>query len=127
VADPDYPFTPKSNRYLRAGQFWAVPLSDGRFACGRVMAPTSDIGARVSFIAGLMDWVCDTPPTGPALAGRAVLDQGSAHVKTIVHTGGQVLGWRDLDADGLVAVHDRDSAWGYMFITRLAERAFRIA
>jgi hypothetical protein len=35
--DPSYPFTPKWNRYLLPGQFWAVPLSDGRFGCGRVM------------------------------------------------------------------------------------------
>src|SRR5262249_10570900 len=37
-AEPTYPFVPRSTAYLRPGQFWAIPLSDGRFACGRVLA-----------------------------------------------------------------------------------------
>lgn len=32
-----YPFVPKSNRFLAAGQYWALPLSNGQFGCGRVM------------------------------------------------------------------------------------------
>ena len=35
---PKYPFEPRSNVHLRPGQFWGVPLSDGRWACGRVLA-----------------------------------------------------------------------------------------
>ena len=35
---PKYPFEPKSNAHLMPGQFWGVPLSDGRWACGRVLA-----------------------------------------------------------------------------------------
>ncbi|WP_242624328.1 Mu transposase C-terminal domain-containing protein [Micromonospora kangleipakensis] len=39
MTDPSrYPFAPRSNRHLRAGQYWALPLRNGRFACGRVMA-----------------------------------------------------------------------------------------
>ena len=124
MADPDYPFVPKSSRHLRAGQFWAVPLQDGRFACGRVMTPSVRISPRAGFVAGLMDWVGQAPPTASALAGRGVLRQGHAHVKTIVNTGGEVLGCRDLDEDGLVAEPDPESTWGFTFIVRLAERAF---
>lgn len=91
VDDVEYPFRPKSNPHLRAGQFWAVPLSNGRFACGRVMDPTSRIAPRVMFIAGLMDWVGDAAPTEQDLVGRRVLAQGQAHIKTITETGGQVL------------------------------------
>ena len=29
---PSYPFVPKSNVQLAPGQFWSIPLSDGRFA-----------------------------------------------------------------------------------------------
>jgi hypothetical protein len=36
-----------------------------------------------------------------------------------------VLGCRDLAEDGLVAERDPESTWGFMFITRLAEHAFR--
>lgn len=71
-----------------------------------------------------MDWVGDAPPTASALAGRSVLDQGHAHIKTIVHTGGHVLGCRYLDEDGLVAEPTQSRRGAFTFITRLAERAF---
>jgi hypothetical protein len=70
-----------------------------------------------------MDWVGQEPPTAEALGGRRVLHQGHAHIKTILHTGGEVLGCRDLDEDGLLADPDPESTWGFMFIERLAERA----
>lgn len=42
------PCAPRSNVHLRPGQYWALPLSDGRFGCGRVMAvpafPKDQIG-----------------------------------------------------------------------------------
>jgi hypothetical protein len=124
VTAPAYPFIPKSNAYLRAGQFWAIPLSDGRFACGRVIIATSRIGPRVGFVAGLMDWVSREPPTAEAIAGRGVLDQGHAHIKTILHTGGAILGFRDLDEDGLLADPDPGSTYGFKFLERLAARHF---
>jgi hypothetical protein len=124
VPEPAYPFVPKSNRNLMAGQFWAIPLANGRFACGRVMVPTTRIGPRVGFVAGLMDWVGEEPPTAAALAGRQVLDQGHAHIKTILQTGGQVLGCRDLAEDGVRADPDPESTYGFMFLVRLAERHF---
>lgn len=119
----EYPFRPRSNRHLRAGQFWAVPLSDDRFACGRVMDPTSRIAPRVMFGAGLMDWVGDAAPTEDDLVRRPVLAQGHAHIKAITEIGGQVLGCRALDADGLRVdpVDDSMSTWGFEYIARLAE------
>jgi hypothetical protein len=33
----NYPLLPKSNRSLIAGQFWAIPLKFGNYACGRVL------------------------------------------------------------------------------------------
>ena len=78
---PAYPFVPKSNRWLEAGQFWAVPLSDGRFACGRVLDVPRELDlhvpvARTMFLAGLLDWVGDTPPTAAAIAGAGLLAHG---------------------------------------------------
>ena len=98
---------PKSNAYLRAGQFWAVPLSDGRFGCGRVLdVPRSgDLHVPANsrmFLAGLLDWVGPRPPTDQSIAGAHLNAQGFAHIKTILTTGGEVLGWRDLAADGIV-------------------------
>ena len=85
-----YPFEPKSIAYLRAGQFWAVPLSDGRFGCGRVLYVPSPSGPQPSlylntriFLAGLMDWSGDEPPTAQAIAGCKLLEQGRAHVAAL--------------------------------------------
>jgi hypothetical protein len=33
-----YPFEPRSSARLEACQFRGIPLADGRFACGRVLA-----------------------------------------------------------------------------------------
>lgn len=99
----DYPFVPKSNAYLVPGQFWGIPLSDGRYACGRVLDIDRDAayGRRTSFLAGLMDWCGDTPPTAERIAGMRILEQGEAHIKTILENGGEILGCRRLEADGL--------------------------
>ena len=155
---PDYPFVPKSNRWLEAGQFWAVPLSGGRFACGRVLdVPRQpDIHAPVStkmFLAGLLDWVGGSPPTAGSIAGAELLAQGFAHIKVITTTGGEVLGHRMLEADGITpavwrshegggtvwlyagarrlrpaTAADRDlpvmGTWGYSVVSVLAENHF---
>jgi hypothetical protein len=159
---PDYPFEPKSNTWLEPGQFWGVPLSDGRYACGRVLAVPDERnpdpvlwGERDSmvFFAGLMDWVADDPPTAETIAGARLLEQGTAHVKTIRRNGQFVLGRRDLAADGIVGLLEvthrgrgayvyegprrlrratREEAaslpvmgtWGFRVITVLAEHVF---
>src|SRR6476661_4005553 len=70
---PAYPFVPKSNRYVEAGQFWALPLSDGRYGCGRVMAvPAFGAKDRVGFVAGLAGWIGSEPPTEATIAGAPV-------------------------------------------------------
>lgn len=103
-----YPFEPKSIAYLRAGQFWAVPLSDGRFGCGRVLYVPSPSDPRSSlylntriFLAGLMDRSGYEPPTAEAIAGCKLLEQGRVHVAAITDTGSKILGQRDLEHDGL--------------------------
>jgi len=54
---PAYPFMPKSNRYSEAGRFWQLPLSDGRYGCGRVMAvPACGAKDRVGFVA-VAGWI----------------------------------------------------------------------
>lgn len=156
---PAYPFVPKSNRWLEAGQFWSVPLSDGRFACGFVLdVPREpDVHAPVStktFLAGLLDWVGGVPPTSGSIAGAGLFAQGFAHIKAITRTGGQVLGCRGLEVDGItpalwrsheggggtvwvyagarrlrpVVAADRDlpviGTWGYSVISVLADSTF---
>jgi len=127
--EPAYPFVPKSNRYLRPGQFWAVPLSDGRFAAGRVMAvPAFGPKDRTGVVVGLMDWIGTRPPSGADLRGRAVLVQAKSRFEAISNTGGEVLGSRPLELDGLVSMDPQDfrvgtkqNVWGWATITKYAE------
>jgi hypothetical protein len=130
--EPSYPFTPKSNRYLRPGQFWAIPLSDGRFAAGRVMSvPAFGPKDRTGVVVGLADWVGDKPPTADDLAGKAVLVQAKSGYEAVTVTGGQVLGLRPLEHDGLVSMDPDDfsvgttqNVWGGRTIAKYAEQAF---
>lgn len=95
----EYPFRPKSNRFLLPGQFWAIPLENGKFACGRVIEIEPD--SRTGFLAGLMDWLGDAPPMPDDLKGYKVVSQGSVHIKTVHETGlnGMILGYLPLTED----------------------------
>jgi hypothetical protein len=154
-----YPFEPKSNVHLLPGQFWGVPLSDGRWACGRVLAVKTQADVYFPensrmFLAALMRWQGDEPPTAGAIAGRQVLAQGWAHVRSIQLNGKAILGCRDLGLDGIRGLREvthrgggtvmlyegatplrpatRDEAatlpvfstWGLNVISVLAERLF---
>src|SRR5215204_4821807 len=111
---PSYPFRPKSSASLAPGQFWAVPLASGQFACGRVLQlGGSEVPSKTrAFFGGLQDWIGDCPPTSDAIAGSRVAKFGVMHIKAITETGGHILGLRPLELDGieLPALH---SAWGF--------------
>lgn len=106
---PCYPFEPRSTAYLERGQFWGVPLSDGHFACGRVLdVPGNDpllaTGSSKTFFAGLMDWVGLHPPTAETISGCQLLANGVAHILTVRANGRFILGRRDLAEDGIVGL-----------------------
>ena len=98
-----YPLIPKSAGWLIPGQFWALPLSDGTFGCGRVIeVPTADQRvSRMEFLAGVVDWHGPVEPTSELIAGAPCLTQGRAHIRAITRTGGALLGHRDLASDGV--------------------------
>jgi hypothetical protein len=97
-----YPIIPKSAYSLLPGQFWALPLSDGSFGCGRIIQiPPNLQFSRMHFLAGLLDWHSFAPPTSESIAGAVCLAQGSAHIKAIIETGGSILGFRNLETDGI--------------------------
>ena len=77
AAEFGYPSIPRSTAHLVPGQFWAIPLEDGRFACGRVIQLQSAVGKRdrFRFLAGLQDWVGDSPPSAEVIVGTQVLEQ----------------------------------------------------
>jgi hypothetical protein len=94
-----YPFVPKSTAYLIPGQFWSIPLTNGRFACGRVLElhPKQTRG----FLAGLLNWTGDIPPSSERIAGCQTIDQGEVHICVIGNNGGEILGWRPLEEDAI--------------------------
>jgi hypothetical protein len=98
-----YPFVPKSTSSLLPGHFWALPLSDGSFGCGRVvqLMPREMTGARVSFLAAVLDWHSAEPPTSDSIALAPCVTQGHVHLKAITESGGSILGHRVLDKDGI--------------------------
>jgi len=128
----EYPFVPKSNRYLRPGQFFAVPLSDGRYAAGRVTAvPAFGPKDRNGIVVGLVDWSGPTVPTAESIAGRQLLHQAKTRFDTITATGGAVLGERDLAFDRIKPMEPTDhrvgtvtTVWGRNAIRAVAEEAF---
>jgi hypothetical protein len=121
-----YPLTPKTTAHLRPGQFWSIPMSDGRFGCGQVLrADTgSATGGRTRFIGAILDWVGDAPPDAEAIAGSAVLAVGNAHVRLISFGGGAILGERPLSADAIEIPPTIDSYWGDGYGVARAERRF---
>lgn len=107
------------------------------------------------FLAGILDWRGSVPPSSDSIAGARCIDQGEAHIRTILHTGGAILGWRSLSADGIEpwlfrgAAYHRNSfvfrgctpvrpqtstdselpvrsVWGYNVVTVIAESHFGV-
>jgi hypothetical protein len=131
VPRPATPFAPKTNTHLLPGDWWAVPLRDGRFAAGRVLARQA-FGAtdRTGVTVALLDWVGEAPPTEQDIAGRPVLAWALSRVETIAKTGGAVLGNRALAEDNIEppvltqAVGEKASVWGWRTIVNQAEARF---
>ncbi|MEA2546054.1 MAG: hypothetical protein QOI09_1327 [Chloroflexota bacterium] len=121
-----YPLTPKTTAQLIPGQFWSIPLSDGRFGCGRVIRIEDGkaIGRRTRFIGAILDWDGDAPPSPEAIAGSGVLAVGNAHVRLISFGGGAILGEQPLNLDGIELPARVDTYWGDGYGVMRAERRF---
>jgi hypothetical protein len=73
------------------------------------------------FVAGLLDWLGDKPPTADDIAGARLLEIANAHVRLIQQDGGAILGHRPLYTDELVVPDDIRSTWGYGYLKLRAE------
>lgn len=100
---PSYPFVPRSTAYLIPGQFWGLPLSDGRYGCARVLriGTGNSHESRVDFIFGLLDWVDTQPPNELSIAGAKVVEVGCTAVRTLDKEGPGILGYRSLRLDDI--------------------------
>ncbi len=121
-----YPLIPKTTAQLIPGQFWSIPLSDGRFGCGRVLRVEDgkSIGRRTRFIAAILDWVGDTPPSPESIDGSPLLASGNAHVRLISYGGGAILGERPLELDRIETPATITNYWGDGYAVMRAELRF---
>lgn len=96
---PGFPFAPRTVAYVRAGDFWGIPLRRGGwYCCGRVLCTDPGVNSR-QLTVGLLDWCEPEQPTSEAIAGAKVLRHGIEHVRVIAAHGG-LLGHRPLELDG---------------------------
>ena len=123
---PTYPLIPKTTAQLSPGQFWSIPLRDGRFGCGRVLRleDGTSVGRRTRFIGAILDWVGDAPPSSAAIEGAAVLATGNAHLRIVSFGGGAILGERPLHLDGIEPPATVNTYWGEGYGVMRAERRF---
>jgi hypothetical protein len=117
-----YPFIPKSNLKLEAGQFWPIKLSNRKYAIGVVLDfPDKKVNTK-HFYAGLLNWVGDNIPSQMELEQMKLklADQGKAHIKTITFDGQKIEGKIDLDAVNIRPVFEV-SCFGYSENTLLLQ------
>jgi len=121
-----YPFVPRSTAALLPGQFWSIPISDGRFGCGRVLAIDRGraYGGRVLFTGAVLDWIGDEPPTSEAIAGRAAIGVGVANVRAISANRGEILGERAIELDPIEIPERPTTHWGTSYPVWRVERRF---
>jgi hypothetical protein len=123
---PDYPFLPKTNAHLEAGQFFSFVLKNEQYACVRVLARCWQYqpGRRTLFLAGLMDWTGLVPATADDLAGRSVIDAAWAHVSVLARYGATIDGYRDLETDGIIPDANCERAYGLEVLRNMANLRF---
>jgi hypothetical protein len=127
-----FPFEPRSTAALRQGQYWTFELSNGRLAVGVVIALATTRGKLNSrmFLAGLLDWAGNGPPSHMDLNSAKIIRSGFAHVATIQNHGGRLIGELTRSWDMPAQVEYRGlttegpSIWGASFIRALAEEEF---
>ena len=147
-----YPFIPKSTASMKEGQIISIPLSNGTYACGRVLQVQS--GSRTAFLVSLMDWNSPSPPNSNTISNSNILNHGQVHIKSIIESGSEIVGHRELALDeieipltldsspdtkcllrqgfttlGYASAEQRKnlkvfSTWGYSVLKNLAERTY---
>jgi hypothetical protein len=97
-----YPFVPVKASEIQEGDFYYIPLSNGKFACGRLLLLKRKSGRKTkSILVGLHDWTGDEYPTKEDIHQCDIIEQGVMHINSISHVKGEVLGHKPLSEDNL--------------------------
>jgi hypothetical protein len=120
-------FAPKSTNHLKPGHFWSIPIDEGRFGCGVVLSLHLNREGKKqtrSFLAGLLDWTGDAPPSASQIEIREVIETRFAHIKTILMSGGEIIGevdpWWDWPPE--ISGNDQIPTAGYNVFNILAKK-----
>ncbi len=123
-----YPFTPKSTSYIEQGQIWAIPLSNGKYACGAVLARLQgqDGIEKRAFYAALLNWCDNVPPNTENVRASGFLKKGALHVKAISNVGSEIIGKTDFDGlpPNPSEYTDAIITMGYNVLSVVAEKHF---
>ena len=97
-----YPFTPTKASEIKEGEYFYIPLSDGRFACGRILLIEKKNGKKTKLLlVALHDWSGANHPTKEDIHSRPIIEQGVMHINSINNIGGEIIGFKPLGEDGL--------------------------
>lgn len=95
-----FPFRPKSNTYLEPGDYFGIPLPQGKWSCGRVLGRGPS--GRSTFVGTVMDWCGPQPPTCDDIENVGFATKlRHNHVKTITNFGMQIDGNCPIDQSDL--------------------------
>jgi hypothetical protein len=126
----NYPFVPKSTTHLEPGQFWPIPLSNGRYGCGVVLAKLywqGKLDSRI-FFAGLLDWCGDVPPQSESIENCHLVTSGALHIKAIREIESEIMGkakLKDLPPNPSEKT-DEITTMGYNVLNVVAEKRFAL-
>lgn len=97
-----YPIVPIKASEIKEGEYFYIPLSDGRYACGRILLIKKKDGKRTKLLlAALHDWSGEKLPTREDIHRCPIVEQGVMHINSIGHIGGEIIGHKPLEEDNL--------------------------
>lgn len=97
-----YPLVPKKASEIQEGDYYYIPLSNGKYACGRLLEIQRKSGRRTkTILVGLHNWSGDAYPTKEDIHQCEIIKQGVIHLNSISHVKGEILGHKPLSEDDL--------------------------
>jgi hypothetical protein len=130
VASRSFPFAPRSTQSLEPGDLIAVPCEPSGWACLQVIdVRRSGPGARTTFVAGVLPWRGDGPPTRQAVSRLGASEMGLVPIEVFTDGGLQVVDQGDVVATDLpsnfrdLGVGTQHNVWGWRTAIRKAQAA----
>src|SRR5215475_7146654 len=81
VAVRSFPLSPRTTASLEVGDLIAVPAEPSGWTCLQVIdLKRTGTAARTTFVAGVLPWRGDEPPTRHAVSGLRAAEQGLVHI-----------------------------------------------